>query len=262
MEIRILGRRFSSWLPRPSTLKMSASSLKPLDAALLLRKSYVFDLPWYTKKHNLGGSGGRPVLRNAIEHFLARAPQLPDLTPGLWFDPKWYRGQHHVIQTGSAGALSHFLRVGEPTGADPGPYFHSAHYAGRYPILAKSKAEGKVHGALEYYVLHGEALRHSPNQWFDEVWYVERDARLLEAVAAGEIASGFRHFLAAGRDEMRDPGPTFSERRYRGANHDVAIAIADGTMRSGFEHWLLFGRAEGRPFGHAVVEGKQLVGAW
>lgn len=249
----------------PTGRKSSADNpILLLDAALLARHGYVFDLPWYVKKHEIQLSDDRSALTVAIDHFLSFALKSQDLTPGLWFAPKWYSQwhQHQITQPGPAGALNHFLRVGAAMGANPGPSFEVAHYANRYSGYNERMAKGTVENALEDYVRFGEAARYSPIHWFDEVWYVDQDPQLAKAIAAGEYASGFRHYLAIGSAERRDPGPIFSERRYLGANPDVALAVAAGDFCSGFDHFLHCGRFEGRSVGNETVSGRALTGAW
>ena len=248
----------------PTARKSRAALPPPLDAALLTRHGYMFDLPWYVKKHGLQVSANRPILSAAIDHFLSFVAKSQDLTPGPWFAPKWYghHHQHQIAQPGPAGALNHFLRVGALTGVDPGPFFEQAHYAHRYSSYKKRKADGTVENALEDYVRYGEAARHTPIHWFDEAWYVQQDRQLAKAIVAGECASGFRHYLAIGSVERRDPGPLFSERRYLGSNPDVALAVAAGDFASGFDHFMHFGRFEGRGIGNETVSGRALSGAW
>jgi hypothetical protein len=112
------------------------------------------------------------------------------------FDAAYYVLTNADVAAGGWPPLEHYIRVGEPHGRQPNPYFDPAHYW----LGAAGLDPPPAFPLLLHYRLVGEAAGVSPGPFFDPVWYRQR-------YGIADEASPLADYLACADRNIRLPSP-------------------------------------------------------
>jgi GT2 family glycosyltransferase len=99
-------------------------------SAWVIRRSGLFDLPWYTAQLE----GRSPGLTAAVAHYVLRG-RAAGLSPSPLFEPSWYAPKDW--RTRHADPLAALIRRGADATADPHPLFDRAVWSAAHPDAAR-----------------------------------------------------------------------------------------------------------------------------
>ena len=121
----------------------------------------------------------------------------------ILFDHRWYSLRYLGKELSFGRALAHFLTEGLRRYQDPGPFFHTLHYA------EQAEFEEWPLDILLHYIREGAARGLNPCPLFDGPWYYAK----YEVAPSG--LTPLAHFIqAAGQGVMNDPNEFFDAALY------------------------------------------------
>jgi len=143
---------------------------------------------------------------DALTHFLSSSASGPaELSPSPYFSPAFYCAHYRDAESflnSPQAAYKHFLEIGIEEHRQPGPYFDTAYYFDKNPILEEVGID-----PLSHYCRFGAAEGKSPCPLFDPDFY-------RETCPEADCDDLFGHYLAHQHDDRR-PSPWFDPLFYR-----------------------------------------------
>ncbi|MBV8911987.1 MAG: glycoside hydrolase family 99-like domain-containing protein [Acetobacteraceae bacterium] len=180
------------WIPA------QAPCLLDLGDLILLKRSGLFDIPWFLQRNpDLAAAGLDPMT-----HF-HRYGWREGRWPNAYFDPAWYVREYQDVAARDTDPLLHYVLYGEAEGRQPVPHFDPRWYRDAYNIPSNILC-------LQHFLQHRHEGTVSPVPEFDPQYYLQHAP---DVAAAG--MDPFEHYLVTGAAEGRPPSADFDPVFYR-----------------------------------------------